>query len=570
MPNYVPTVPWNVNNASQAQPNLAGIASGLRQPPAPRNPMPNSANPTGMVGGGQYVPRPQSVTVQNINGQMTGVPSSTGQSWAPPNQSAGDAQAMEQGRISAMQAASQGMGGGGPISGAMGGGLPYGGRQQPPMLGGGGQQQSLVDPREYGGGYNAAGASSMFGVAPQNGPQLPQGRSGMDGGANLLQGSQQYGGPQMQQPMQQPAPAPSGGSNPYLGQQTQAVTDAANQNWRQNILPSINSGALANNNFGSNRHAIAQGVGAANLQNGLNNTIAQMNMGAWESDQNRALQGSMHGASLQNQFNIAQMGDATQRMGMGQNYSLGLGNLGLGFQNSGQNYALGMGGLANQAQGNANQFALGMGGLQNQSQANANNYALGLGSNQNQANANANNYALGLGNLGLGYTNAQNSYNLGLGQNQNQAQANANNYAIGMGGVNNQAQANQNNYNLGLGNLDYNYWNAGNNFNLQNTIAGQNFYTNQRGQDLQQLGLGANLFNQGNQGLQGQGQGLWGIGQQQQMSSWLPYQQFGSLLGPFSGLGGQQSQTQPGGSAWGNALGGALTAGQLWNLFQPR
>jgi hypothetical protein len=22
--------------------------------------------------------------------------------------------------------------------------------------------------------------------------------------------------------------------------------------------------------------------------------------------------------------------------------------------------------------------------------------------------------------------------------------------------------------------------------------------------------------------------------------------------------------------AWGNALGGALTAGQLWNLFQPR
>lgn len=370
-----------------------------------------------------------------------------------------------------------------------------------------------------------------------------------------ISGAMPYGGrgqpwpPQGGPQMQQPAPAPSGGSNPYLGQQTQAVTDAANQNWRQNILPSINSGSLANNNFGSNRHAIAQGVGAANMQNGLNNTIAQMNMGAWESDQNRAHQAAMQAQSLQNQFNIAQMGDATSRLGLGNQYNLGLGNLGLGFQNANQN------------------FALGMGGLQNQSQANANNYALGLGSNQNQANANANNFTLGMGNLGLGYTNAQNNYNLGLGQNQNQAQANANNYAIGMGGVNNQAQANQNNYNLGLGNLDYNYWNAGNNFNLQNTIAGQNFYTAQRGQDLQQLGLGANLFNQGNQGLQGQGQGLWGIGQQQQQSSWLPYQQFGSLLGQFSGLGGQQSQTQPGGSSWGNALGGALTGAQIFNLL---
>jgi hypothetical protein len=223
-------------------------------------------------------------------------------------------------------------------------------------------------------------------------------------------------------------------TNPYLPQMAQAVTDQSNQNWRQNLLPSINSGSLANNNFGSNRHAIAQGVGAANVQTGLNNTIAGMNMNAWDSDQNRANQASMQSAALANQMAIAKMNDSTQR-------------------------------------------------------------------------------------------------------------------------------------DLGFGGLDFNYWNAGNNFGLQNKSLDQGFYNANRGMDLQQMGLGANLMNQGNLGLSNAGQGLWNMGQQQQQQGFQPFQQFGSLLGQFSGMGGQNSTTQPGGSTLGGAVGGAMTLAQLWQLL---
>ena len=120
---------------------------------------------------------------------------------------------------------------------------------------------------------------------------------------------------------------------------------------------------------------------------------------------------------------------------------------------------------------------------------------------------------------------------------------------------------------LGFGGLDYNYWNAGNQFGMQNKSLDQNFYTANRGQDLQQMSLGANLVNQGNLGLSTAGQGMYGLGQQQQQQSWLPYQQFGGLLGQFSGLGQQQSQTQPGGSTLGNVMGGAFTAAQIWQLM---
>ncbi len=222
--------------------------------------------------------------------------------------------------------------------------------------------------------------------------------------------------------------------NPYLPQQTQAVTDQFNQNWRQNMLPSINRGAVANNSFGSNRHGIAQGVGMANAQTGLNNTIAGMNMSAWESDQNRIQQRQMQDAALSQQAELARMQNQTQR-------------------------------------------------------------------------------------------------------------------------------------DLGFGGLDFNYWNAGNNFGLQNKSLDQSFYNANRGMDLQQMGLGANLMNQGNLGLSNAGQGLWNMGQQQQQQSFAPFNQFGSLLGQFSGMGGTNSQTQPGGSQLGGAIGGAMTLAQLWNIL---
>lgn len=145
---------------------------------------------------------------------------------------------------------------------------------------------------------------------------------------------------------------------------------------------------------------------------------------------------------------------------------------------------------------------------------------------------------LGFGNLDLNRTNAQNQYNLGLG------------------GLGNQRYGMDQNYSLGMGQLG-----------LNSQTANQNFYTAQRGQDLQQLGLGANLAQQGNSGLSQQGQDLWNTGQMQNQAGWNPIQQYLQGLAPFTGLGQTTTQTTPGGSAVGGAIGGALTMAQLLKLL---
>jgi hypothetical protein len=156
---------------------------------------------------------------------------------------------------------------------------------------------------------------------------------------------------------------------------------------------------------------------------------------------------------------------------------------------------------------------------------------------------------LGFGNLGLGYTQAQNQYNLGQGNlalgNKQADQS----YGLGM------TQA-QNQYNLGMGNLG-----------LGQMQANQNFYTSQRGQDLQQAGLGANLINQGNTGLAAGGQGLYNLGLTEQNAPLNALQAYAQLLGPFTGLNGSTATTTPGASTAGSALGGALTAAQFWELL---
>jgi hypothetical protein len=280
-------------------------------------------------------------------------------------------------------------------------------------------------------------------------------------------------------------------TNPYLSDQANAITNQVTGNLQNRVLPNLNMGSAATGNFGSNRHMIAQGQAIGDTNQGLSNSLANLYGNAYAQDQQLAAQQSMHSAGLQNQYQIAQMNDATQRMGLQNQYNLGMGNLGLGYGN------------------------------------------LGLGYTQA-----GNQFALGQGNLALGNRQADQSYNLGLG------------------GLANQWQANQNNYNLGMGNQNLGYYNAD-----------QGFYNANRGMDLQQMGLAANLFNQGNQGLAGAGQGMQNIGQQQMLNSWYPFQQYGGQLGQFGGFNQSTSQTQPGPSSFQTGLGGALTAAQLWRLL---
>lgn len=197
-------------------------------------------------------------------------------------------------------------------------------------------------------------------------------------------------------------------NNPYLMDQANAITQQYNNNLQNNVLPSINSGAIAAGGFGGSRQGIAQGLAIGQSQQGLGGALASLYGNAYENDQNRGLQ----------------------------------------------------------------------------------------------------------------------------------------------------QQSISNNYNLGLGQLG-----------LNSQVADQNNYNTNRSLDLSQYSLGANLANQGNTGLSNQGQQLYQNGQQQQQAPYNILQQYAGLLSPFTGLNQSSSQTTPGASTTGSALGGALTAAQLWKLL---
>lgn len=103
------------------------------------------------------------------------------------------------------------------------------------------------------------------------------------------------------------------------------------------------------------------------------------------------------------------------------------------------------------------------------------------------------------------------------------------------------------------------------NRNLAQYGQNQNFFSNQRGQDLQQLALGANLFQQGNQGWLSQGSGLLGLGQTQQQAPWQTINNANAGLGQWSGYGTTTSANQGGGAQ--GVLGGSLAGGQLGKLW---
>ena len=109
-----------------------------------------------------------------------------------------------------------------------------------------------------------------------------------------------------------------------------------------------------------------------------------------------------------------------------------------------------------------------------------------------------------------------------------------------------------NSYNLGLGNLS-----------LTNQGQMQNFYTNQRGQDLNQAQLGANIYGAGNQGNLGIGAGQYNLGQTSMNAPAQAISQYNSLISPFTGFGQSNTTTGTTGGGAAGALGGALVGGNI-------
>lgn len=118
-----------------------------------------------------------------------------------------------------------------------------------------------------------------------------------------------------------------------------------------------------------------------------------------------------------------------------------------------------------------------------------------------------------------------------------------------------QQQQINNSYNLGLGNLGLGYMNADN-----------NFYTSQRGQDLQQLSLANQMFNTGAQGTLAGGQGLYNVGNTVQQAPWQTIGNFSGTSRPYAGFDSETGSTSS--NPWASAIGGAFGGAQLFNLFK--
>lgn len=296
--------------------------------------------------------------------------------------------------------------------------------------------------------------------------------------------------------------------SPYLDAMDAGIQQQATQNLNNNIMPNIRYGAQAAGGFGDTRQGVAEGNAIAQTQSAIAAQKAQAGQTDYTNFQNNAMQ------KYSADSNLA-LGNAQNA----NNYNLGMGNLALGNLQANNNYNLGQDNLALGNRQADNAYSLGQGNL-----------SLG----NLQAN---NNYSLGQGNLALGNTQANNSFGLGLGN-------------LGLGAM----QAN-NSYNLGLGGLG-----------LNAQTNNQNFYTNQRGQDLQAIGLGANLTGQGNSGMVGQGQGVTNIGNTQQNAPWQVINNANSVMNPYAAQGQGATQTQNG-SMFGGAVGGALAGAQLAKLW---
>lgn len=93
----------------------------------------------------------------------------------------------------------------------------------------------------------------------------------------------------------------------------------------------------------------------------------------------------------------------------------------------------------------------------------------------------------------------------------------------------------------------------------------QNFYTAQRGLDQNGVQLGANIYNMGNQGNLGIGQGQYNLGQTSMNAPMTSLQNYSNTISPYSGMNSSQTTTgQSGGGAMG-MMGGALAGAQIGN-----
>lgn len=189
----------------------------------------------------------------------------------------------------------------------------------------------------------------------------------------------------------------TGGPNPYLSQQANAITQNVTDNLKNNVLPGISSGAVAAGGFGGSRQGIAEGLAMQGANRDIANAQANLYGQGYTADQ-----------ANKTQLNISGMNNSTTQRGQDMNQQLGYAGLNNQYNIANMQNQLGYAGLNNQ---------MNIAGMQNATaqRGQDQNYNLGLGNLNNQINiAGMNNATTQRGqdqnyNLGLGNLNLQNN-----------------------------------------------------------------------------------------------------------------------------------------------------------------
>lgn len=146
-------------------------------------------------------------------------------------------------------------------------------------------------------------------------PLYGQGAALMGQGANLMQGSAQYDQNQMMQHL-----------NPYLGGALNTVSNLANQNLMENVLPGVNSTFTGAGQFGSTRNADFNNRAIRDNQQAISNTQANMVNQAYDQASNDYYRWGQQGLQAGQQ-----MGGLGQMMGQygitGLNTGMNLGQI---------------------------------------------------------------------------------------------------------------------------------------------------------------------------------------------------------------------------------------------------
>ena len=127
----------------------------------------------------------------------------------------------------------------------------------------------------------------------------------------------------------------SGPSNPYLQNQANGIAQTATRNLQNNILPGINSGAVASGGYGGSRQGVAEGNAIGQTNQDITNATSNLYSNAYAQDQNY----NLGMGSLSNQAQANQNAFYTQQRGLDQSGA----QLGANLSNSGNAGLVGQG-----------------------------------------------------------------------------------------------------------------------------------------------------------------------------------------------------------------------------------